>query len=108
MDVGVDETRKNHEIAEMSRSADASRSIVDVHDDAVIDVNGSRPDAVGQRDPSTAYGQAPAHVRYERVALFRNEPLPGRPTNAPFSMTTRPRDSTVSAAPVPCRPSYGL
>ena len=43
-----------------------------------------------------------------RVARFRNDPPPARPTNLPSSMTSRPRDSTVSVAPVTWRPSYGL
>src|SRR5262249_19789401 len=45
---------------------------------------------------------------YERGARFRNVPAPARPTNLPSSITRRPRDSTVSVAPVTCRPSYGL
>src|SRR5262245_50608835 len=45
---------------------------------------------------------------HDRVARFRNDPLPARPTNLPFSMTRRPRDRTVSVAPVTWRPSYGL
>src|SRR6476620_11518460 len=45
---------------------------------------------------------------YQRVPRFRKAPLPGLPVNWPFSMMTRPRDSTVSATPVTSRPSYGL
>src|SRR5438445_5969111 len=37
--------------------------------------------------------------------LFRKVPAPALPTNFPLSTTTRPRDRTVSAAPVTSRPS---
>jgi len=52
-------------------------------------------DAVGQYDTTAAEN----HDQL-RVARFRNDPLPARPTNVPFSITSRPRDSTVSVAPV--------
>ena len=43
-----------------------------------------------------------------RDALLMNDPDPARPTNLPPSITTRPREMTVSVAPTTSRPSYGL
>ena len=84
------------------RSAVASRSIRhDAKDLSALDVDGGGTDAIGQNDAAALDDQPPAHrTDSERVARLRNEPLPGVPTNFPSSMTTRPRDSTVSAAPV--------
>lgn len=46
-----------------------------------------------------------AQIVQERGDRFRNDPAPTRPTNCPSSITTRPCDRTVSAAPVTRRPS---
>ena len=46
--------------------------------------------------------------RQLRVARLRNDPAPALPTNFPPSMTTLPREMTVSVTPVTSRPSYGL
>ena len=47
-------------------------------------------------------------VASHRALRFRKDPAPARPVNMPASMTTRPRETTVSTAPVTSRPSYGL
>ena len=43
-----------------------------------------------------------------RALRLMKAPAPARPTNRPLSMTTRPREMTVSVTPVTSRPSYGL
>src|SRR5262249_51261880 len=45
---------------------------------------------------------------HDRGLRLINEPAPARPTNTPFSMTSAPRERTVSGTPVTSRPSYGL
>src|SRR5262249_16212765 len=45
---------------------------------------------------------------HERMPRFRNDPRAALPTNVPPSMTTLPREITVSVTPVTSRPSYGL
>ena len=69
--------------------------LVHSDDPSALDMNRRGTHAVRQHDASAA------EDRHQlRVARFRNDPDPLRPTNAPFSITSRPRDSTVSVAPV--------
>src|SRR5437762_6313088 len=99
VDVRIDDARGYRESADIEVGTNVMR--LDRGDPAVLDRDRRRTDAVGKDDACAADDQL-------RAARLMNDPAPARPTNFPFSITTRPRDSTVSVAPVTCRPSYGL
>ena len=101
--VRVDDAGRDHEVAAVDdvRAIGQVRGPFDVDNSAVVDLDRGGCDRIGEHDARAADDQL-------RVARFRKDPAPARPTNVPFSMTTLPRDSTVSVAPVTLRPSYGL
>ena len=115
MHVRVDEAGRDDQVAGVERVAAPVGSSLcvggDARDDAVLDVKRGRPLAVGKDHAvlrRTSIEVDLALVVVTAVDRLRNDPPPLRPTNSPFSITTRPRDSTVSVAPVTWRPSYGL
>ena len=83
----------DRELRDLVRDRLAANNALDIDDLTVVDLDRRRTDGVGQHDARAADDQL-------RAARFRNDPAPAFPTNVPLSITSFPRDSTVSAAPV--------
>ena len=75
----------------------------------------ARATGIGSTAPCTAHSKMRVLLRERddlvaghRALRFKKDPAPDRPVNVPPSTITRPRETTVSVAPVTSRPSYGL